>query len=59
MNTEPWWTCDTCGAPLARVGKKQDPFLWPDHRKVCDKLAVGFIKQWSQKDLAEWRRSLL
>lgn len=55
MNTEPWWTCSKCKAPVARVGKPH-PEVWEKHRLICDPYAGGSIKQWTQRDLREWRK---
>jgi hypothetical protein len=56
MSNEAWWTCSECGAPITKVGKRH-AFVWDDHRKVCKPLSGGFIKQWEQVELAEWRRN--
>lgn len=56
MTTEAWWTCNECGAPVGKVGKRP-PCVWEEHRKVCTPLSGGFIKQWDQRELAKWRRA--
>ncbi len=55
MKTEAWWTCSDCGMAIAKVGKKH-PFVWDEHRKACGPLAGGYIKQWTQRELAKQRK---
>jgi hypothetical protein len=48
VRTEAWWCCSKCGKPLTRIGRSFDEIV-RKHRKVCDPLAGGVMRQVKQK----------
>jgi len=55
LKTEPWWTCNVCGDPIAKVRAKNSSQNWVEHQKICPK-GGGRIVQWDQRKLSEWKR---